>query len=66
MCNSVMGPFFLQRNFTSISLLYLPCVVEARVKVLGVSLEVFPITMPKVECCGGIFVEILLIVPKLI
>ena len=66
MCNSVMEPFFLQKNFTFISLLYLPCVVEARVKVLGVSLEVFPITMPKVECCGGVFVEISLIVPKLI
>ena len=66
MCNSVMVPFFLQKNFTFISLLYLPSVVEARVKVLSVSLEVFPITMPKVECCGGVFVEILLIVPKLI
>ena len=66
MCNSVMEPFFLQETFTFISLLYLLCVVEARVKVLGVSLEVFPITMPKVECCGGVFVEILLIVPKLI
>ena len=66
MCNSVMEPFFLQKNFTLISLLYLPCVVEARVKVLSVSLEVFPITMPKVECCGRVFVEISLIVPKLI
>ena len=66
MCNSVTEPCFLQKNFTLISLLYLPCVVEARVKVLIVSLEVFPITMPKVECCGGVFVEILVIVPKLI
>ena len=65
MCNSVMEPF-LQKNFTFISLLYLPCVVEARVKVLSVSLEVFPITMPKVECCGGVFVEISLLAPKLI
>ena len=60
------GTIIFKKNFTFISLLYLPCVVEARVKVLGVSLEVFPITMTKVECCGGIFVEILLIVPKLI
>ena len=66
MCNSVTVPFFLQKNFTFISLLYLPSVVEARVKVLSVSLEVFPITMPKVECCGGVFVEISLIGPKLI
>ena len=66
MCNSVTVPFFLPKNFTFISLLYLPSVVEARVKVLSVSLEVFPITMPKVECCGGVFVEISLIVPKLI
>ena len=66
MCNSVMVPFFLQKNFIFISLLYLPSVVEARVMVLSVSLEVFPITMPKVECCGGVFVEISLIVPKLI
>ena len=66
MCNSVTVPFFLQTNFTFISLLYLPSVVEARVKVLSVYLEVFPITMPKVECCGGVFVEISLIVPKLI
>ena len=66
MRNSVMEPIFLQKNFTFISLLYLPCVVEDRVKVLSVSLEVFPITMPKVECCGGVFVEISLIVPKLI
>ena len=58
MCNSVMDPFLLQKNFTFISLLYLPCVVEARVKVLGVSLEVFPTTMPKVERCGGVFVKI--------
>ena len=66
MCNSVTDPFFIQQNFTFISLLYLLCAVEARVKVLGVSLEVFPTTMPKVECCGGVFVEISLIVPKLI
>ena len=60
------GTIFFTKNFTFISLLYLPSVVEARVKVLSVSLEVFPITMPKVECCGGVFVEISLIVPKLI
>ena len=65
MHNSVMDTFFTKK-FTFISLLYLPCVVEAQVKVLSVSLEVFPTTMPKVECCDGIFVEILLIVPKFI
>ena len=66
MRNSVKDPFFLQKKFTFISLLYLPCVVEAQVQVLGVSIEVFPTNMPNVECCGGVFVEILLIVPKLI
>ena len=66
MHNSVTDPFSYKKLFTFVSLLYLPCVVEARVKVLGVSLEVFPTTMPKVECCGGLFVEISLIVPKLI
>ena len=40
MRNSVTDPFF-SKKFTFISLLYLPCVVEAQVKVLGVSLEVF-------------------------
>ena len=66
MCNSVTEPFFYKKKINLISLLYLPCVVEARVKVLGVSLKVFPITMPNVECWGGVFVEISLIVPKLI
>ena len=62
MCNSVMDPFFYKK----ISLLFPSCTYHVLLKPEFVSLEVFPITMPKVECCGGVFVEISLIVPKLI
>ena len=65
MHNSVMDPLF----YKQISLLFPSCTYHVLLKPelrCLVAIEVFPTTMPEVECCGGIFVEISLIVPKLI